>query len=104
MENTPSFLLDAGSVARERLNQYLAEKLYGSSDAVRWEFYTFLLKQAQGHEPDKSYRCLDLPAFKEDGASAKESWESYKNWVKNGSVANNFRPPPSDNSRRGEQA
>ena len=101
MENTP-LLLDAGDVARDRLNRYLAEKLDCASNATVWEFYTFLLKQAQKHEPDRSFKQMHLAAYKEDEAASKKIWEEYrKSWGVNEN--NKVSSPQSDNTRRGEQ-
>jgi hypothetical protein len=45
--------LRAGSIAKERLEKYLASKLAGERDDTIWEFYTFLLGQAQKHQVDR---------------------------------------------------
>jgi hypothetical protein len=87
-------LLDAGAVARDRLNRCLADKLDCASDDVVWEFYTYLLKQAQKHKPDHSHNVQYLAAYKEDVVAAAKSWENFKNSC--------FTSSQSDNSRRGE--
>ncbi|MDR0495356.1 MAG: hypothetical protein LBG95_07000 [Treponema sp.] len=46
--------MDAASIARERLEQYLDEALKGEWPDTRWEFFTFLLEQAQSHPLDRS--------------------------------------------------
>jgi hypothetical protein len=42
------------TIARKRFENYLDEKLTGAWDSETWEFYTFLLKQAQNHQVDMS--------------------------------------------------
>jgi hypothetical protein len=46
--------IDAGTIARNRFERYIADKLSDSWDEERWEFYTFLLEQAKKHDPDPS--------------------------------------------------
>ncbi|GMO16046.1 MAG: hypothetical protein Pg6A_02290 [Termitinemataceae bacterium] len=41
-------------IARERFDNYLFEKLGDETSEVKWEFYTFLLKQAREHKLDFS--------------------------------------------------
>jgi len=93
----PCFFNDAKDVARDRLEKYLEEKLKSASTNGAWEFYTFLLKQAQKHEIDCSYKYLYLPAFKADEDAADESWQKYKKTF----IQNNS--PLSDNSPIGEK-
>jgi len=44
----------AASIARERLFEYLDEKLADEWDTTGWEFYTHLLEQAKKHKKDYS--------------------------------------------------
>jgi hypothetical protein len=42
-------LFTAAAVAKDRLEQYLSEKLKDAWDECTWEFYAYLLEQAQKH-------------------------------------------------------
>ncbi|GHV44383.1 hypothetical protein AGMMS49546_28260 [Spirochaetia bacterium] len=45
----------AATIAKERLNQYVLEKVEDQwDDLALWEFYTWLLKQAKTHKVDRS--------------------------------------------------
>jgi hypothetical protein len=44
----------AAEIARNRLDDYLAEKLRDEDDLTTWEFYTWLLEKAKGHKVDRS--------------------------------------------------
>jgi hypothetical protein len=49
-----SKILSAADIARERFEKYLNEKLSGAWGLEKWEFYTFLLEQAEKHPLDCS--------------------------------------------------
>jgi hypothetical protein len=42
-------LTKASAIARQRLNDYLDEKLKDEWDESKWEFFTYLLEQAKWH-------------------------------------------------------
>jgi hypothetical protein len=46
--------LDAGDIARQRLDVYFDSVLKDELDTVKWEFYSFLLEQAKNHKLDFS--------------------------------------------------
>jgi hypothetical protein len=46
--------MTASDVARQRLDDYLDEKLFGEFDDSKWEFFTYLLEQAKSHRVDYS--------------------------------------------------
>jgi len=53
-------IIDAGDVAKQRLFNYLDEKIGKEDDQVRWEFFTYLLEQSKRHKLDLSgYGSLD---------------------------------------------
>ncbi|MDR2028297.1 MAG: hypothetical protein LBP93_02025 [Treponema sp.] len=58
------------TIAKERFEQYLAEKLQNEWDDTVWEFYTWLLDQAKRHKPD--YSGYIYPEYHRDEAEAKE--------------------------------
>jgi hypothetical protein len=43
-------LIDSGDIAKQRLYDYLDEKLRKETGTAKWEFFNFLLKQAKRHE------------------------------------------------------
>jgi hypothetical protein len=60
----------AAEVARKRLDDYLADRLKGEDDLIEWEFYQFLLSQAEKHKLDlRGYRSFE---YKDDCERAKE--------------------------------
>jgi hypothetical protein len=65
--------MTAGTIAKERLEQYLTEKLRGEWDETAWEFYTWLTEQAKGHKPDHSGYIR--PEYHQDEAEAKRRRE-----------------------------
>ena len=52
MEKHPLFT--AAAIAKDRLDQYLSERLKDEWDDSAWEFYNYLLEQAQNHQLDTS--------------------------------------------------
>ena len=61
---------DAGDVARNRLENYLDEKLKGEWDTTTWEFFTFLLEQAKNHKLDTSgYGSVE---YQQDRSEARQ--------------------------------
>jgi hypothetical protein len=44
----------AAEVAKKRFEAYIAEKLRTEADETAWEFYTWLLKQAERRRVDRS--------------------------------------------------
>jgi hypothetical protein len=61
--------MTAGTIAKERFEQYLEEKLQDGWDKTEWEFYDWLLEQAKRHKPDYSgYGCSK---YLQDKAEAK---------------------------------
>jgi hypothetical protein len=66
-------LCTAAEIAKNRLEQYLAQKLKDEWDETAWEFYTYLLEQAQNHKLDHSgYACLEYTA------DHKQAMENYQ--------------------------
>ena len=59
---------NAGSIARQRLENYLADKLKNEEDDLTtWEFYTYLLEQAKKHNLDRSgYESLEYQQDKKE--------------------------------------
>ena len=60
--------MNAGDVARQRLENYLADKLIGEdTGTTTWEFYTYLLEQAKKHNVDRSgYGSLEYQRDKKE--------------------------------------
>ena len=63
-----SSLFTASSIAKDRLEQYLSEKLKDAWDDSAWEFYNFLLEQAQNHPVNTS--GYGPPLYQQDRATA----------------------------------
>jgi hypothetical protein len=65
--------MTAAEIAKQRLESCVKEKLKGYwDDTSAWEFYTFLLEQAQNHTVDNSgYASL---AYQADQKQAKENY------------------------------
>lgn len=64
--------MTASDIALERFQNYLAGKLKSRNacDESRWEFFNFLLEQAENHQIDNSgYASL---AYQEDRAEARK--------------------------------
>ena len=66
MEKRPLFT--AAAIAKDRFEQYLSEKLKGEWDDSAWEFYNYLLEQAQKHPLDTS--GYGPTAYQQDHATA----------------------------------
>ena len=66
MEKRP--LCTAAAIAKDRLEQYLSEKLKDTWDECAWELYTYLLEQAKNHRLDTSGYAP--PAYQKDHAEA----------------------------------
>jgi hypothetical protein len=48
-------LVPAATIAKDRLDQYILEKVEDElDDLALWEFYTWLLEQAKTHKVDRS--------------------------------------------------
>ena len=73
---------DAGDIARQRLNNYIDEKFKGIwDDTTTWEFFTYLLEQAQRHEPDNSgYGAFEYQKDRDEARAIcrKREEERYK--------------------------
>ena len=94
MEST-LLLLSAKDVAKERFEQYVLKRLgkKGTDDSSIWEFYAFLLKQAQEYDINIPPSASLMPAYEADRDLAAVL-EHYQN--------NGFRSSQADNSPRGE--
>jgi hypothetical protein len=66
-------LCTAAAIAKDRLDQYLTEKLKSYWDTSAWEFYTFLLEQAQNHAASTS--GYGPAAFVADAKQAVENYQ-----------------------------
>jgi ParB family chromosome partitioning protein len=61
----------AATIAKERLDQYISDKVEDKwDDLALWEFYTWLLEQAKTHQVDRSGFISD--AYKDDKEQAEK--------------------------------
>jgi hypothetical protein len=75
--NKTELINDAGDIAKQRLYAYLDEKLKGELDTTKWEFFNFLLEQAESHKLDISgYGSLE---YQKDRENAKLSRRKREN-------------------------
>ena len=76
-------ILDAGDVAKQRLFNYLDEKIGKEDDQVRWEFFTYLLEQSKGHKLDFSgYGSLDWQQDRDEAKRIRLQRESERQELK----------------------
>ena len=80
LQDKPSYSME--SLARERLEAYVLKKIaiyrVGglSSDDAAWEFFTFLLKQAEKHQVSTtSIRYKFTTAYTKDAAAVEKALE-----------------------------
>jgi hypothetical protein len=69
--------ITAADIARERFETYIDEKLRTESDEAAWEFYTWLLKQAERRRVDRSgFAPLEYQADRDTARGYKyETWD-----------------------------
>jgi hypothetical protein len=70
-------IIDAGDAAKQRLYAYLDERLKGELDTTKWEFFSFLLKQAENHKLDISgYGSLEYQKDREKAELSRSNREN----------------------------
>ena len=75
-------IIDAGDVAKQRLFNYLDEKVGKQDDIVRQEFFSYLLEQAKSHKLFlDSYGSL---AYQQDREEARAIRRQRENEYKEG--------------------